>query len=401
MPKVNIITDTLPEYVEQNRTPLLKEIVLDGAVLDHLTLQTGIKTKAAINYLGVNTVFQDGRTCGNSKAGSAELTQRQIEVAEIKIFDEICPKTLLGKWAEYQVRTSALDEADKMPFEEFIVNLIVNDVRYKRDLAIWQGDTDIVPDPSDSDYAEQSAKCRFDGFIKKAGEEAGTVDVNVPAGATCFAAIRKVAAAIPRGYINKTKIFVSPEFFLTFVMEMVDRNMFHYSGPQGEYPKELQFPGTGLWVISQDGLTGVNKIYASQSENMFFGTDMLDDAEEIKIWFSDDDDVWKYKVQFTAGVEVAFPDRVVLAALAETPAADEVVTAGDSLKAIAMAAAAIAENTGDEGTLDTALGTIATNTGAIAENTGEDGALDTGLQGISDAISGDENTPDPDPQPGQ
>lgn len=394
---INIITTSLPEYVDQNRTPLLKEVVLDGAVLDHLTLQTGIKTKAAINYLGVNTIFQDGRTCGNSKAGSVELTQRTIEVAEIKIFDEICPKTLLGKWAEYQVRTSALDEADRMPFEEFVVNLIVNDIRYKRDLAIWQGDTDIVIDESST--PEDYAKCRFDGFLKKAGEEAGTVDVNIAAGSTAFAAIRKVVAAIPRGFINKTKVFVSPEFFLTFVMEMVDRNMFHYAGPEGEYPKELTFPGTGIKVVSQDGLTGVNFIYASQSENMFYGTDMLDDAEEIKIWFSDDDDVWKYKVQFCAGVEVAFPDRVVLGALAETPTADDVVTAGDSLKAIAVAAAAIAENTGDDGTLDTALGTIATNTGAIAENTGEDGALDTGLQGISDAISGDENTPDP--QPGQ
>ena len=402
MPKpTNIITTTLPEYVDQNRIPLIREVVLEGFVLNHLSLQTGIKSKAKLNYLKVDTFLQDGSTCGFNAMDTHELTQREIAVAEIKVNGEICPKTLLGKWAEYEIRTSALDETERMPFEEFIAEMVVADVRAKRDLAIWQGDTDIVPTEGDS---AEYAKSRFDGFLKLASEETDTVKINIAAGASAYNIIKAVIAALPARWRKESKVFVSPEVFFAFTMDMVERNFYHY-GLGNEAPQELIFPATSVRVIEQPGLADCLYVYASQSENMFYGTDLEDDIEEIKIWFSNDDDVWRYKVQFTAGVQVAFPDRVVLAALAENPDA----TGGAS---IAESVAKIAENTGAQGTLDTAIkgisDAITDENGvidqleAIADNTSEDGALGTGLTGISDAISGDETpTPDPDPQPGQ
>lgn len=377
MPPVNIVTTTLPEYVDQNRIPLIREVVLEGVVLDHLTLQTGIKSKAALNYLKVDTVFQNGRVCGFTPKGTTELTQREISVTKIKINDQICPDTLIGKWAEYEVRTSAIDESERMPFEEFIAEMVVADAKAKRDLVIWQGDTDI--ELTDDSTSEDIAKSMFDGFLKKAAEEAGTVKISVAAGTSAFATIKKVAAALPAKFRATSKIFVSPEFFFAFVMELVDRNFYHYSGPQDEAPTELVFPGTRLRVIQQEGLAGVNAIYASQTENMFFGTDLLDDIEEIKIWFSDDDDVWKYKIKFTAGVEVAFPDRVVLATLAETP------DAGEEASTVAVLSE-IAENTAK----------IADNTGYVEDPMGGEpmaGAIVEALNQVADAINPSEEEP--------
>lgn len=394
----NIVTTTLPEYVEQNRIPLIREVVLEGFVLEHLSLQTGIKSKAKLNYLKVDTFLQDGSTCGFNALDTHELTQREIAVAEIKVNGEICPKTLLGKWAEYEIRTSALDEAEKMPFEEFIAEMVVADVRAKRDLAIWQGDTDIVPTEGNS---AEYAKSRFDGFLKLAAAEDTTVKLEIAAGASAYNIIKAVIAALPARWRKESKVFVSPEVFFAFTMDMVERNFYHYNLGE-KAPQELIFPATSVRVIEQPGLADCLYVYASQTDNMFYGTDLKDDIEEIKIWFSNDDDVWRYKVQFTAGVQVAFPDRVVLAELAENPDA----TSGAS---VAESVAKIAENTGNTGGIVTKLGDIAGNTGAnggivtnlaaIAENTGEDGALDSGLQEISESIAGSE--PDPDPEPGQ
>lgn len=348
MPPKNIITTSLPEYVDQNRLPLIREVAVEGVVLDHLTLQTGVKSKAALNYFKVDTFLQDGSACGFNALDTMDLTQRQIEVAMIKVNGEICPKTLLAKWAEYEVRTSAIDEAERMPFEEFVAEAVVADVKAKRDLAIWLGDTTI--EPTDS---ETYAKSRFNGFVKLAQTEQGTVAVAIPAGTTAFAALKLVAAALPAKHRKNSKIFVSPEFFFAFVMELVEKNFYHYSGPADEAPTELVFPGTNIRVVQQDALAGSLFIYASQSENMFYGTDLEDDVEEIKIWFSNDADVWRYKVQFTAGVQVAFPDRVVLGTLAANPDA----TGGAS---VAESLAKIVVNTGSEGPIVEGLGNIET-----------------------------------------
>jgi hypothetical protein len=43
---------------------------------------------------------------------------------------------------------------------------------------------------------------------------------------------------------------------------------------------------------------------------------MEGDAEDIKVWFSDDDDLYKLKVKWNMGVQIAFPDMVVLGATA-------------------------------------------------------------------------------------
>ena len=44
--------------------------------------------------------------------------------------------------------------------------------------------------------------------------------------------------------------------------------------------------------------------------------DMEGDAEDIKLWFSNDDDIFKLKVLWNSGVQIAFPDQVVLGTIA-------------------------------------------------------------------------------------
>lgn len=76
---------------------------------------------------------------------------------------------------------------------------------------------------------------------------------------------------------------------------------------------DVILPGTDTKVHKTLGLTGVNnKFYAADPDNMFYGADFLDDKEQIKVWYSDDDDLFKAKVSWNAGVKTAFPDQVVL-----------------------------------------------------------------------------------------
>ena len=55
-----------------------------------------------------------------------------------------------------------------------------------------------------------------------------------------------------------------------------------------------------------------NGCYASVWENLVYACDMMNDKEELRSWFSDDDDVQKLKIKWNAGVTTLYPDAVVL-----------------------------------------------------------------------------------------
>ena len=307
----NFIVTSLPEYVEQNRDQLIRVVVLGGNTIRHMVPQTGIKTKAAINYLDVEPEFQDGLGCGfNAQEGGVELTQREIATGMIKVNMTICPDKLLGKYAEYLVKIGATEE--ELPFEEYIVQSIIERINAKMEKAIWQGDTDSV----DTDLN------KFDGLLKLASEEADTVNVTYAASADIWDKIKAVILALPAEALDRGRVsvFISTEDFRGFMLEMVEKNFFHYDGAHNEDPEEVVFPGTNINVVKTTGLRGTGKMYASYDRNLYYGCDLENNKEEVKIWFSDDDDIFKIKVKWNAGVQTAFPDMVVVGTGTSEPA---------------------------------------------------------------------------------
>lgn len=294
---------TLPEYVEQNRDLIIRGVVLRSRTIARIAKQTGIKTSEAIHYLDTDVEFQDGNGCGFNPQGTVELTDRVIKTGLIKVNMTVCPDTLLGKWAEYLVQIGAGKE--ELPFEQYIVDGIIADIQKKLEKAVWQGDT-----------ASSDANLnKFDGFLKLANTEEDVIKVAIPAGTSAYESIKQVILSLPEKIMNKAAVFVSPALFRSFMFEMVEKNFYHYDGNHGDIPEEFVFPGTGNRVIMTEGLAGEQYIFAADPRNMYYGTDLESNAEEVKVWFSDDDDIFKIKVKWNSGVQVAFPGEVVLATI--------------------------------------------------------------------------------------
>ena len=306
----NIIVTSLPEYVEQNRDQLIRRVVLGGNTIRHMVPQTGIKTKAKINYLDVDPEFQDGAGCGfHAQDGGIAPTQRETETGTIKVELTVCPDKLLGKYAEYLVKIGATEE--DLPFEEYITAGIIDAINAKMEKAVWQGDTD----------SENPDLNKFDGLLKLAAAEADTVEVTFAASDSVWDKIKAVILAIPELALSKEKVsvFISAEDFRAFMLEMVEKNFYHYDGAHNSAPEEFAFPGTNVTVVKANGLNGTHVMYATFDRNLYYGCDLENNKEQVKIWYSDDDDIFKIKVKWNAGVQTAFPDQVVLATAAEGP----------------------------------------------------------------------------------
>ena len=290
----NINTSALSTYVEEHNIPLINNIVLGGSIIQDMTVQPGIKSKARIHYLSTDPTFQDGKSCGFNASGSAALTEREIETGIIKVNLEFCNNELIGKYAEYLTRISA--GAEDLGFERELMDSIIANIQKKLEVKIFQGRKD--------------GGDQFDGLIKVA-TDAGVSEDALTKSDGAYANIKQVYMSLPESALEKgATIYVSPATYREFTQELVAKNLFHYAGPIDAAPTEIMFPGTDVKVKKESGLAGTDYIFAGVSKDWFYGCDMENANEEIKVWFSNDDDVVRMKVLWNSGVQVAFPDEV-------------------------------------------------------------------------------------------
>lgn len=304
MASTNFVVTSLPAYVQDNKDLIIKNFALVGTgSRQRFGIQTGIKTSAYLNYLELNPTLQDGKGCGFTAAGSATLTQRTITTAVIKVNMDVCPDSLLGKYAEYLVRIGA--NSNELPFEQYIIDGVTTEINKKIEKLIWQGDTT---------QASNTDLKWLNGILKQLASDSDKVAVSIASGTTIYNAIKAVYMAIPEETLERgAEIYVSPANYRDFLMAMVEKNYFHYSGPQDSAPEEFVFPGTDVKVVKTPGLAGVNdRIVASFPENFVYGCDAEGDLEDVKIWFSDDDDLFKLKVKWNSGIAYRFPNQVTL-----------------------------------------------------------------------------------------
>lgn len=287
--------NNLETYVDEQRLPLIKKAILGGKTVGMINLQTGVKKSAALNLIDVNPVLQAGG-CGFSAQGDANLSQRVIETELLKVNMEFCDKDFLKYWTGYEVKVGAGKET--MPFEEYFLSMVTEGVNEKIEKLVWTGDKDNTGE--------------FDGILTILTGESG---VKSATGDGAYAAIKATYSAIPVEVLPKATIFVGADTFRSFMLEMVEKNYYHYAA-NGADIQEFVLPGTNTKVVAVNGLNGTNKVVAADANNLFYGCDMMDDAESIDFFYSKDNRSYRLVVDFNAGSQVAYPNEVVVGTIA-------------------------------------------------------------------------------------
>lgn len=285
----------LEKYVDEQRLPLIKKAVLGAKTISLINLMTGVKRTSALNLLNTNPTLQAGG-CGFSAQGDATLSQRLLNAENLKVNMEFCDKDLLSYWCAFETKASAIG-TESVPFEEALTTSLNENINAKIEKLVWTGDKDNTGE--------------FDGILTVLDGEA----VKTATGTGAFEAIKATYQAIPVEVLDKAVIFVGADTFRSFMLEMVEKNFYHYSA-NGADVQEFVLPGTNTKVVAVNGLNGTNKVVASDPMNLFFGTDMLDDAETFEFFYDKGDRIWKFVCEFNGGCQVAYPNEVVLGTVA-------------------------------------------------------------------------------------
>lgn len=301
------ITSGLTAYVKENENVLIKDVVLGtgmkGSIISDLNFQTGVKTSERIHYMDTDVVLQSGGTCGFNASGNTQFTERTISTGQFKVNTTYCPEDLLAKFNEGKVKINA--NGGDLPYEAQIMDAIVLGIDKQMEVLAFQGST--------------GSGDLIDGLLTQAlgSDSSSTVIVTASTGTSAYQRILGVYMAIPEQIVDDAVIFISPALFRQYVQELVAANLYHYDPAFSGELTEMFLPGASTKIRKAYGLSGSDDIYCSSMKNLYAACDMENSMEEIKLWFSDDDDIWKLKVRYNFGVSSLWPDMVIVGTIGE------------------------------------------------------------------------------------
>ena len=286
-------------YVDESNESLIAKTVLGGQSVGLFNLQTGVKGATAINLLNTDVTLQSALECGFTPVGASKISRRILDPVYLKVNMEWCDKNFLDTYAQHMVKIAA--GMKTLPYAEEFTSHIIAKVNAALEKMLYQGKAN-------------PQKTEFNGIMTiVSASGSGAIKVGTNTG-TAWEKISKVYANVPEeAHKDDLVILVSPALYRKFVQELVKANMYHYDANDAN--AQTYLPGTSVPVIPVEGLINDKKefILALRKSNVIFGTDMTNDQEKFDFWYSKDKQTFKLAIEFTAGVQVAYPEEIVWA----------------------------------------------------------------------------------------
>jgi hypothetical protein len=297
----------LTAYVDQVKMDLIKKMILGGRSTSFLTVQPGIKSAASINLLSSNLVAQAGG-CGFNDEGETILTQNTLNVCPLKVNESICIDTLEQYYTQVMLQPGSYDT--DFGFEQIYTEEKVSQVSSLIDTLIWQGNTSVTG---------QTGLCN--GFITLANTtySGSVVDGNVSnvtaiTAANIISIVDEAVQVIPTNIIAEDDLYLycGYDFARLYFTALRNANLYNYPSVEtGANDFMITIPSSNVKLVAVKGLTGTNKFFISTKSNMYFGTDLLEDYENLQIFYSMDFQEVRVVAKWKSGVNAAFWDYVV------------------------------------------------------------------------------------------
>lgn len=295
---------SLNTYINEHKSDLIAAAVIAFTSSQYFQLMPGVKGATTLNLLNTPATFQSGESCGFNASGNVAFTQRTLTPGVIKVNEEFCPKTLRTKYMQSEVMIGA--GRDKMPFEEKITSELIANIGAAMEVAFWQGDT----------TNGTGNNAFFNGLhtILAADVTNSVITNKLTAGNsdTILDRIKALVEIVPDNLGNKMTFFMNCANYRKLAMLLTYANLYHYQRDIDSNNLEMIFPGSDIKVVGVPGLTGIDRVYGLNTEEVFYGFDAEDDVENFDLWFSKDNDTYRFKAQWLAGVQYAFPSNVIV-----------------------------------------------------------------------------------------
>ena len=307
-------TSITTTYAGEFAGKYISAALLSGKTLaeGNITTVPNVKFKQVMKKVATDDIVKNA-TCDFDDTSTLTLTERILTPEEFQVNLELCKQDFRSDWEAAQMGFSAFDNLPSS-FSDFLIAHVADKVAQRMETNIWTG-TDATAG-------------QFDGFITTLGADSDVVDVTGTAStaANIIEELGKIADAIPSTVYGSEDmtIYLPGNMYRNYIRAL---GGFGASGlgaagtnDQGTqwYNMGSGLSFDGIQVVHAPGLSDSDAV-AAQKSNLFFGTGLLSDQNEVKVIdMADLDGSQNVRVvmRFTAGIQHGIGTEVVLYATA-------------------------------------------------------------------------------------
>ena len=285
--------------------------LLEGSTIANggITVKPNVKLKEVIKKVGTDGIVKDA-TCDFDPTSTITLTEKILQPEEQQVNLQLCKKDFVSDWEAISMGYSAHSNLPSS-FSDFLIAHVAAKVAQKTEQSIWDGNT--------------SNNGQFDGLTKLVSLDAGLPSGQEVAGTTVTASnviaqLGSIVDAIPSTVYGSEdlNLYVSSNIARAYVRALggfgssgLGAAGTNSMGTQWWNNGSLTFDGVKIFVAQ--GLAD-NKVIAAERSNLFFGTGLLADHNEVKVIdMADLDGSQNVRVvmRFTAGVQYGVIEDIV------------------------------------------------------------------------------------------
>lgn len=303
-------TSITTTYAGEFAGKYISAALLSGNTLANelITVKPNVKFKEVMKKVASDAIVKDA-TCDFTATSTLTLTERILQPEEFQVNLELCKKDFVSDWEAISMGYSAHSNLPAN-FSDFLIGHVADKVAQKMEQNIWNG--------------TNATEGEFDGFLTTLGADSDVNDVTTSeTSITASNVIQELGATadlIPSAVYGKEDltIYVASNIYRAYVRAL--GGFASNIGAAGTDNKGTQwFNGgaltfDGINVELAQGLAS-NKMVAAEKSNLFFGTGLLSDQNEVKVIdMADVDGSQNVRVvmRFTAGIQHAIGSDIVL-----------------------------------------------------------------------------------------
>ena len=274
-----------------------------------ITVKPNIKFQEVIKTISTDDIVKDA-SCDFTATSTLTLDERTLTPEYQQVNLQLCKKDFQDDWEAISMGFSAHDTLPSS-FSDFLISHVAAKVAQRTETSIWAGST--------------ATSGQFDGLMTLLTADANLPTGNEVAGTTVTASnviteLGKIADAVPSTLYGSEdlSIYISQNVARAYVRALggfaadgVGAAGTNAMGTQWFNNGALTFDGIKIFVAN--GL-GSNQAIAAEKSNIYFGTGLLSDHNEVKVIdMADIDGSQNVRVvmRFTAGVQYGIVDDIV------------------------------------------------------------------------------------------
>jgi hypothetical protein len=307
------LTISSSSYTGELALPYIQAALLTGDTIAnrYVTVKENVKFKAVLKKLASSGLVKAAGCNFDNSTSTLTLSEAVLQVTDLMTNIEVCKEQFASDWEALQTGRGFINDVIPANFADFLITYLAGKISEQIEFNLWVGNFS-------GSVGGASGYTAFNGLLKVISDaKSGTPDYNITAALSAgniMTALDATVAVIPAAIVGSpnTKCYMSRKTYQMYMQACMAAGT---GGPLQPADNAILKQVYGYEIYVCPGFSNDCFLFA-QPENLFVGTDLVSDQNEVKVVdmsLTDASDNVRMAMRYRFGTQIGFAGDVAVA----------------------------------------------------------------------------------------